>query len=287
MSHFVVTVAVPGCIENAEAAIRYAEMSLAPFHQFECTGTNDQYVQNLDALKEHLEEYEILTGDVVPASERQTFVEYLEDYADKPKLMLNEEPDLEGEHKFGWFRVDDDGNVVEVIKRTNPNDHWDWYVVGGRWAGFFTPKPGATGLIGRPGVMGSQKDPEGADVLRKKDIDYEEDRRRAKAEAGAAYDKVLAIVGRYMGTFQTFAELQERHKDKDIDFVRKEYHAQPAMKELAEYRKNNPNDNDVYWFSVEKLRMTREEYIAQQRLPDVPFAFVDKDGNWNEKGSMG
>src|ERR1700694_4103533 len=34
------------------------EVQLAPFHEFECTGTNDEYVQDIDILKQTQEEYQ-------------------------------------------------------------------------------------------------------------------------------------------------------------------------------------------------------------------------------------
>ena len=34
------------------------EEELAPFHEFECTGFNDEYVQDIDITEEVLEEYE-------------------------------------------------------------------------------------------------------------------------------------------------------------------------------------------------------------------------------------
>ena len=47
MSHFVVLVIG----DNVEEL-------MAPYHEFECTGTDDQYVQNIDVLAKYREEYE-------------------------------------------------------------------------------------------------------------------------------------------------------------------------------------------------------------------------------------
>ena len=54
MSHF--TVLVVG--ENVKE-------QLAPFHEFECTGVNDEHVVSVDKLPEALEEYNEKTTEVV------------------------------------------------------------------------------------------------------------------------------------------------------------------------------------------------------------------------------
>lgn len=53
MSHFSVLVLTNGCPSDAELSA-----ILQPFHEFECTGTDDQYVQNLDITDEARAEYE-------------------------------------------------------------------------------------------------------------------------------------------------------------------------------------------------------------------------------------
>lgn len=67
----------------------------------------------------------------------------------------------------------------------NPDAKWDWYSVGGRWAGFFKKKAGAEGIRGSDGVMGAHLSEDGVDIVKIKDIDWEamaeaEKERRAK-----------------------------------------------------------------------------------------------------------
>src|SRR5262249_40432480 len=64
---------------------------------------------------------------------------------------------------------DDDGNLFHVV---NPDAKWDWYVVGGRWSGYFKLKAGATGGLGEPGAFKNKPEFD-ADVCRVKDIDWE------------------------------------------------------------------------------------------------------------------
>ena len=186
------------------------EGSLAPFHEFECTGHDDEFVQDVSQLEEAIKEYSEYTRTVyvdpegkyharyndefyreltpeeekenhgwswcgngkswtskdwgdgkgyrakmqfipewfvekeVPISELETFREWASDYYGKKIINESEIPDLSGDHKYGYMRVGKNGEVIEMIDRTNPNSHWDWYQIGGRWAWGITVKPGTT-----------------------------------------------------------------------------------------------------------------------------------------------
>lgn len=50
----------------------------------------------------------------------------------------------------------------------NPNSRWDWWVIGGRWTGYFAAKSGFTG---QPGLMTDRANPGYYDCVRKGDID--------------------------------------------------------------------------------------------------------------------
>lgn len=62
----------------------------------------------------------------------QSFKDYLI-YDEITVVGENEEPDLEGSCKYGYARIDSNGEVIKVIRRTNPNAKWDWWQVGGRF----------------------------------------------------------------------------------------------------------------------------------------------------------
>ncbi|NTF17986.1 hypothetical protein G6L37_06185 [Agrobacterium rubi] len=54
-------------------------------------------------------------------------------------LRQGEAADCLDVHKYGWVSVDDDGKIVNVTKRTNPNGKWDYWTLGGRYAGRLKP----------------------------------------------------------------------------------------------------------------------------------------------------
>ena len=154
MSHF--TVLVVG---------EKPEEQLQPFHEFECTGTNDQYVQEIDKTEEARDAYEsetirylkspdgqlhnyfdnefyIKTKGGIPFKEGEHFTpEGYEDitvlykmdhsfldfigyyYGDKEPVPYGQEPDRDGEHKYGYVLLDKDGNIDKYIKRTNCNKY--------------------------------------------------------------------------------------------------------------------------------------------------------------------
>jgi hypothetical protein len=142
MSHFSVLVVTN---EPGEAALTTA---LQPFHEFECTGIDDAYVQTLDITDEIREEYlaAITRRSVAP---EMTFQAYCEEngYA---FLQDSEAPDLADVHKYRYGVVNAQGTVVALYRRANPQSKWDWWKLGGRFTGRLISK--GWGLTGEPGL---------------------------------------------------------------------------------------------------------------------------------------
>lgn len=182
MSHF--TVLVIG--DNPEK-------QLAPFHEFECTGYNDEYVQDIDVTAEVLREGLDYHGleDRIVESESQV--------------------DKSGPHKYG-YAIMQNGELVKAVNRTNPNAKWDWYSLGGRWQGHLQLKTG-----------------EAVDQARKGDVDFWLIRETAAQEAAQEYDRFHAVLnGR---EFPKWSEIRERHGE-DIDAARNEYQSNPVVKDM-------------------------------------------------------
>lgn len=319
MSHF--TVLVIGA---------NVERQLQPFHEFECTGVDDEFVVDVDRTEEAIADFEGATvtrfrapdGTLhdpfdahgnwkpefsrdgtdptfrtsrrekylppgyeeveVPAKEHTTAAEWISGYYGWNVLTIGREPT--DDHKNGRIEVDAAGNVVRCLDRTNPNKKWDWWQIGGRWAGYFKLKPGAAGERGKNGVMGSCKNagPGYADSVRKGDIDFEAMRDDAGTKAAAKWDKVRAITGS-MDDFLTWDKVCETHAG-DIGAARTAYHEQRARKAIAEAGKT---DNDLFWIELDEFACAREQFIERARAgAGVTFAVL-KDGQWYERGSMG
>jgi len=179
MSHFAVTVIG----ENIEE-------QLAPYHEFECTGNDDQYVQDIDVTEETKE-----NGL---------------DYYGLEEVSEGQEPDLSATHKYGYAIVDKEGNVKRAIRRTNPNKKWDWWTVGGRWNGHLKLKDG-----------------DRVDVALKEDIDFDGMAAEAEQEASTEYDMLEAATNGIEPPVK-WEEFRERFKSTDE--ARKEWNAHPWIK---------------------------------------------------------
>lgn len=330
MSHF--TVLVIG--DNVEK-------QLAPFHEFECTGRDDEYVQDIDKTDDERANFEESTvrkvrladGTVIgryddacyrdPTTEElkkigpisgfgvchgmsydtkdwgdgrgyrakvwhlpegaeeleerhSSFADYLRwSHDDSFIVPHGEKPDIDDDHKYGYALQDENGEITKVIDRTNPNAKWDWYLVGGRWAGFFKLKPGATGHRGKNGVMGSCKSEGGADQVRKGDIDIAGMRAEAATKAGEEYDKVHAVIaGREWIAWDDCRQINEG----DIEAARAQYNGQPVVQDVRKL---------AAFLELDAFKVSREDYTKSAADRVIRTFAVLKDGQWYERGEMG
>ena len=224
------------------------EAQLQPYHEFECTGTNDQYVQDIDVTEEC----------------REHGLDYhgLED-----TVVTNEATvDRAGEHKYGYAVVDTDGSLIKAINRTNPNKTWDWWVVGGRWSDWLKLKNG-----------------DSADSARKGDIDFDAMRAAAGARAAADWDKIRAALDTAAAptTWTTWSHMRGVAHAGDIDAARNAYRNQPSVKAIEAVSGFSLRlDPDRYLAS-------RADYIQQARDSSTVLYAVVMGGRWIAKGEMG
>lgn len=137
----------------------------------------------------------------------------------------------------------------------NPNSKWDYYQIGGRWAGYFKLKNGAGGMVGTKSWCNKGKEiPSGrVDQAKKGDIDFDCMRAENFEKYSRMYDEFEALM------------------------------------------KTNPQEakNNAYWkFGIQNqddkdnfVPETREKYLKRHSNPST-FAVI-KDGKWYEKGQMG
>lgn len=219
------------------------DKALAPFHEFECTGQDDEYVQTLDVTDKY-REYRQTYG------EGKSFEEYVQEDGFK---LLDGEPDLVEEHKYGYYTKVD--GLIRVFSRTNPNKKWDWYKVGGRYA---------SRLLHRNGQW--------VDSLKVKDLDLS--RMQAEAERVA------------IEQFEGYRDCFDGQEIPVWDpMKRDEYLANPVIQAIqarSTIRKEYFLDIDETFCGgdIEKVRKQAREGAC------VFFAALDGD-QWRERGSMG
>lgn len=269
MSHF--TVLVIG--ENPEE-------QLQPFHEFECTGINDQYIQEINKTEEYRKEYDEETQEM-------PFADWIEDYHGQKKVFSEKDIDLENEHKYGYVLCDSQNNVIRVIKRTNPNSHWDWYQLGGRWRGFFKVKEGAEAVVGEAGLFGGPVESGTGDSLLKSDIDFDLMRREAVEDAEKKYDLAMSILGE-LPLNEPWSKIGAEMNYSDE--ARAKYHAQARPVAWKEAEQNN-RDNKSWPFgwstSADDFIISREHYVKNAHDSAISTHAVIKDGKWYERGRMG
>lgn len=324
MSHF--TVLVIGTAPDR---------ALAPFHEYECTGVDDEYVIDVDETEQRRAEFESAEQEVVcladgtryslydprfypsgnqrvlpegsevrtmPAREAFSFADWLEHYYGIVRLR----PSLTTEQPTHYFETDAEGNVTRVICHTNPNAKWDWWQVGGRWAGFFQLKGEYAEAIrhrrallekGLPipesllqkleGIEHGQRSWTNADEILKVcrvdaapkgAIDFEAMRREAGDKAGERYDTVYAVLGEHTH-WTSWKDMLAAHENADD--AREAYHAQPALKAIAAAR-DNPDIG--FFFTLDPFLCSRDEFVQRAKQgAGVPYALI-KDGEWAQKG---
>lgn len=305
------------------------EAQLQPFHEFECTGTADQYVKDIDMLDEAkatfaedtttvlkatdgtvhrffdaagnwLPQFSQIDPDApsfyrnrrtyfvpdgyeridVPTSTVESMATWIEGYYGMKPLAHGTPIDLEGDHKYGYAQLNETGEVLKLIKRTNPNKRWDWWVIGGRWSGSFKLKEGATGVLGERGLMGSCRSdaPNRADQCIKGAIDIAGMRDDAGQEAADRWDKASAAANGL--SWESWEKCRTEIHKGDIDAARDFYNGQAPVKAIKAVF-------DDLWLEPDTFQVPREQYIQAARDKAIATFAVLYKGEWTERGRMG
>lgn len=247
MSHF--TVLVVG--DDVKGALQ-------PFHEYECTGTIDQYVLDVDetesARKKHAE-----SGDGVAFAQWAAAYYALEIVTDESQI------DRHGAHKWGWILSRPDG-TAQVIDRTNPNRKWDWWVIGGRWSNALVLKDGST-----------------ADSALMKDVDWRAMQDFSIAQDVKGYDAARKVIESTPES-EPFETILARHGGNREPAIT-EYQAQERIKA---WRQVTIDSGVISWREGPGDFMDpRDVFEAKKRAEWVPFFACLHNGKWTERGSMG
>lgn len=234
------------------------EHQLQPYHEFECTGTNDEFVQDVDVTDEALEH---MVGEVLASYGLE---DSIVDDESKVQKVGDDCP-----HKWG-FAIVKEGKLVKAVKRTNPNKTWDWWVVGGRWSGFLKLKPEFGGG--------------GSNGCRRSEVDFDGMRDESGAGAAARWDKAhaakVAAGFDVNSTWASWKHVRDVLHAGDIDAARDAYNAQPIILAIRAAM-------DHPFRGVDEYLTPRDEYIQQARdSACAPYAVVN-GGEWIAKGTMG
>lgn len=281
MSHFSVMV-----ITDREPNEDMLAMLMQPYHEFECTGIDDRYVQSIDRTDEARAQYEKQRNEEPPVTE--SFREWVAGWYGIHEVQQPESPDVQGKHKYGHVLIGADGSVVQVIDRTNPNKKWDYWRVGGRYRSKLQVKDGVTSAVSSdPSYEWEGHDiPEGFDSACVADIDFDKMKLAAQQQREAVVGKCVANCGLSREAVEAACKLQ------------KESHAK--WMELTE----RPRGADYFqWLRDSGYGILADAYKGNFELPETDgqsldewiaaapaltaFAVVNSDGQWYEQGRMG
>jgi hypothetical protein len=253
------------------------EKLLAPFHEFECTGINDEWVQDVDILEEVMDAYHARGENYMSMNQK----EFFESWFGRDAYQEGEE--LDSESKYGYAIVNEDGELIRAVNRTNPNAKWDCWVIGGRWNGYFRPKNEVLIKSGAPQgekSWGMENIPDKGWVnnIQIKDIDLDGMRESAIAEANSVWDILDEILkGRPMPCWEKVRE----EFGEDIEGAREAYNGSRVVKDLRLHDKLAWGCDSANWGN------SREEHVDTMVAGILtPYAFVDNNG-WHQKGNMG
>lgn len=300
MSHFSVLVIGPD-----------VEGQLAPFQENNMGDCPKKYLQFNDITEESLKDYNEDTADRFVDPDGKSYSKYEDRFSQRkpgdifasseyvcPAGWTEAKVPVKDLYSFDEYMTEYCGNKKDdVLGRygywENPNAKWDWFRVGGRWAGHFKLKEGATAPAPKPGyeVAFGQEVPEDgrADVVRKRDVDFEGMRNDAEAKAVTQYD----FVAKMFSGLPVNASWEEVREDAqyngDIEKARAAYWDQARCVAWKAIKRESLESVglDSFFDSPDDFMVSREQYIQSARDGAFSTFAVVKDGKWYEKGKMG
>ena len=238
MSHF--TVLVIGENIDEKLAPYSEEMQVEPY---------------IDTPREEVEKkYTEIRKEAVMSSFKR-FQMHLEGYRGKtriPKYLQKYTREMslsEFANEFYGQKLDENGNLLTTY---NPNSKWDWFQIGGRWAGSLLVKDDTNRIRGNPSLLMDEFEYKSNEVdsARFDDIDWEK--------------------------MQHDPEAEKKLRDFWKIAVNKDPNNKERMEKFIFY-------SPQYYLDMYK---TEDEYVRRLTLFST-YAVITDDGIWHGKGDMG
>lgn len=261
------------------------EGQLQPYHEFECTGTDDEYVLDIDMTDEWRAEYEDTEPHhrAVGADEDAEYtLSHKEKYGDFETFL----------REWHGIKLDGEYSVKQgdrYYDRTNPNCKWDWYVIGGRWRGYFKMKDGldlSAAELGESGTFGNEPKHD-ADRIRKGDIDFDGMRNEAEEKARDTYQSMEEATKDIETPGMCWKEFCDKMGEDAIETARSFFNAHPWVKAI---HSSSLGDGYMMGCPVERFCVNnggKETFLKRARDGAISTFAVVKDGKWYAQGDMG
>lgn len=266
------------------------DYNMAPFHEFECDGHDDEFIQTIDITERKRKEYEEALADQKANPDQKygfkgsTFKEYLSDYCGLPFAKGQFSLDLEETHKYGYFYpVDGTEDDFKVFDRTNPNSFYDYYGLG--WRGLKLKTP----IKEEDWNTGEMVEATHTNHAFKRNIDFKGMWDDKEQNAREEYRKVIGLLGGtpvVKHTWSSLVDLFHPEDGSEPTLTRDEavmlYESQEAVKLFKE----KCTGFDYLFDKVENYAMTEDEYVASQHIHALTFGYV-VNREYHSKGHMG
>ncbi|MGN6105363.1 MAG: hypothetical protein ACTHU0_09690 [Kofleriaceae bacterium] len=277
---------------------------LAPFQENNMNNCPREFLEFNDTEDEYREEYDTESSTMIELADGQRHY-YLDERFKKlgtgafVSRVDYEYPEdsrrVEVPHNERWLSFDAYVQEWHGTRQRDPekgrygywenaNAKWDWYVIGGRWHGYFPVRPEVTPRVGEPGAFDNAPNPGKADIVQVGDIDFD----RVAAEHAEEIDKFWfeyqqLLAGKKFNAFEG-----PRHMALRIGLLRVEQGPYPNPKPDEVVIPWTTNDDRKDWNDV-ALRLTESEFRAKYFncfSTLMPYALLDDDG-WHAPGEMG
>ena len=272
MSHFTVLV-----IGND------VEEQLAPFQENNMGDCPQKYLSfeiEVELGKEKAYQDEELSGEYINKPDKK--VDLAKYKAMTPEKFIEEWAGYEkGEGGYGYW--------------TNLDSKWDWYQIGGRWAGMLKVKNGT--VVDNPNFSwgwdkkAKDKKLKGrhTDQATKREIDFAGMIKDCENRAKIEWEKLEALFTDGIPQIErSWEKFLDDKRYKDINTKRKAYHAQSSEVLFKEIMQKNRKKNDAFiWYNLNDFQGTKEDYIKFAGESAIETFAVLNKGEWNEKGSIG
>lgn len=286
-------IAVPGLHDAlAEMLAPYKECppDESPHRQFKIEATRAEAERRY--REERVERVRLPDGSTVwPHDSRFRVGEFPNDRIEPPKDQLGEVPISEiyktlaeyAEDYQGWTQHEGAYGYWH-----NPNAKWDWWVVGGRWAGQFPIKAGEAALVRRGGYPNVRAKRDHADVATVREIDFD----AVAVEHAARYAKFEAEWVDFLAGKEFNVWDGPRTSALAVGLVRT-----VSMTDAAEVASVKPSEILRPWIghAAERKRADVLRPLAGEELraiaweyfnPIRTYAALDDEG-WHAPGEMG
>lgn len=180
--------------------------------------------------------------------------------------------------------IGDDGRAY-TMSTYNPESKWDWWAIGGSWAGYFIAREGAARRVIAP-----QRNHRSAGVIMpgrcdggfRADLDLDALRKARAAEAAGKRAEWLELVAGTPEALPWKSFTDRICETYVIEQARDEYHSQPRIQAISQ--------TDFRWYDdpVAEFGQPERLYVLKAMARAVPgYAIVTADGRWMAPGRMG